>query len=457
MTTLLDPTDPRPARPHRTRPAHQPRAVADDGRRPRRRAGLVGRRRGACRSRTPTCSTGSARSARRSPRWPSCACATRGGWRSTTRSTRTCRARRSATARSASCCRTPPGCAPRARAPWWERTPGEDWTGLAAQLRPGRPPARRRPAVPLLEPRLRRARRAARARPRARRGRRSCATRCCCRSAWRAPRPGRTDAPRRAGPSTRGPTCCCPSRRRTRAPWPPPGSCGRRSATSRRFAAFLLGDTGDVLAADTLEEMADARRRRPVVGRLVGVRPGPAGRPRSATARSSATAGSMPGFLASVFVDRERGPRHRRAVQRHQRAGRHADAVTCTSSSGRPSPHVGEPWRPLTDVDPALLELVGSWYWGTSSYGLRLRADGLLELLGLLGTGRGSRFRPAATARSSGSTATTSGGAHRRPGRRSGRRARRRHLRLQPDAVRPGRAAARRRGRRRLARRPGLT
>ena len=39
------------------------------------------------------------------------------------------------------------------------------------------------------------------------------------------------------------------------------------------------------------------------------------------------------------------------------------------------------------------MELVGPWYWGTTSYGLRLRADGLLELIGLLGAGRGSRFR----------------------------------------------------------------
>jgi hypothetical protein len=37
---------------------------------------------------------------------------------------------------------------------------------------------------------------------------------------------------------------------------------------------------------------------------------------------------------------------------------------------------------------------VGTWYWGTYSYGLRLRSDGLLDLVGLLAAGRASRFRP---------------------------------------------------------------
>jgi CubicO group peptidase (beta-lactamase class C family) len=159
-----------------------------------------------------------------------------------------------------------------------------------------------------------------------------------------------------------------------------------------RFATFLLGDTGDVLSADTLEEMAT-----------------PAGVDPSSTGWSAyglglqvvrlgertlvGHGGSMPGFLASVFVDREEDL---------------GTVMLCNATSGLDNavtgdlhelvrtaePHVGEPWRPLTDVDPALLELVGSWYWGTSSYGLRLRSDGVLELVGLLGTGRGSRFRP---------------------------------------------------------------
>ena len=159
-----------------------------------------------------------------------------------------------------------------------------------------------------------------------------------------------------------------------------------------RFAAFLLGDTADVLSEDTLEEMAV-----------------PAGVDHSAPSWSAyglglqvvrsgdrvllGHGGSMPGFLASVFVDRE---------------AELGTVVLCNATSGldgtlvgdlheivrTAEPAVGPAWAPLAEVDPALLELVGSWYWGTYAYGLRLRADGLLELLGLLGAGRGSRFRP---------------------------------------------------------------
>lgn len=159
-----------------------------------------------------------------------------------------------------------------------------------------------------------------------------------------------------------------------------------------RFAAFLLGDTADVLHPDTLEEMTV-----------------PAGVDSSATSWSAyglglqvvrhddrtlvGHGGSMPGFLASVFVDRGEDL---------------GTVVLCNATSGLDStlvgelhalvrtaePHVGGAWTAAADVDAALLELVGPWFWGTSAYALRLRADGLLDLVGLLGAGRTSRFRP---------------------------------------------------------------
>jgi hypothetical protein len=56
-------------------------------------------------------------------------------------------------------------------------------------------------------------------------------------------------------------------------------------------------------------------------------------------------------------------------------------------------PRIPEPWRPLPEVDPALLELTGPWYWGTYAYGLRVVGDGGVELRPLRGQGRASRFR----------------------------------------------------------------
>lgn len=157
-----------------------------------------------------------------------------------------------------------------------------------------------------------------------------------------------------------------------------------------RLGAFLLGDTADVLSADTLEEMAQPS----------GVDPSAKGWSsyglglqvvRQGDRTLVGHGGSMPGFLASVFVDR---------------AEDLGTVVLCNATSGldgtlladlhstvrEHEPVLGAAWAP-GPPDPEAFSLVGVWYWGTYSYGLRLRADGLLELIGLLGAGRGSRFR----------------------------------------------------------------
>ena len=157
-----------------------------------------------------------------------------------------------------------------------------------------------------------------------------------------------------------------------------------------RFAAFLLGDTGDVLDPQTLEEMTQAS----------GVDPSAKGWSayglglqvvRLGEHTVVGHGGSMPGFLASVFVDR---------------ANDLGTVLLCNATSGldgtlvtdlheivrEAEPLVGEVWAPGL-VDEQALELVGPWYWGTYAYGLRLRADGLLVLMALLGAGRASRFR----------------------------------------------------------------
>ena len=159
-----------------------------------------------------------------------------------------------------------------------------------------------------------------------------------------------------------------------------------------RFAAFLLGDTADVLSSDTLEEMTVP----------AGVDPSAPGWStyglglqvvRMGDRTLVGHGGSMPGFLASVFVDR---------------AEDLGTVVLCNATSGldqtlvgdlhglvrSAEPHVPEAWHASATVDEALLALVGTWYWGPYAYGLRLQADGLLDLVGLAGAGRASRFRP---------------------------------------------------------------
>lgn len=170
----------------------------------------------------------------------------------------------------------------------------------------------------------------------------------------------------------------------------PAGQLWATLADLGRFAAFLLGDTGDVLAGTTLEEMAEP----------AGVDPSAKGWSayglglqviRLGEQALIGHGGSMPGFLASVFVDRS------------QDLG---TVVLCNATSGLDGalladlhatvrdaePAIGPVWTARTP-DPEAFSLVGVWYWGTYSYGLRLCGDGLLELVGLLGAGRASRFR----------------------------------------------------------------
>ncbi|MFJ4829663.1 serine hydrolase domain-containing protein [Streptomyces sp. NPDC088747] len=103
--------------------------------------------------------------------------------------------------------------------------------------------------------------------------------------------------------------------------------------------------------------------------------------------------GSLPGFLACLMV----------SVADDLAA---VVLANCTSGSAvstvaadlvrivaEAEPRIPEPWRPLPEVDRAVLELAGQWYWGTYAFGLRLEADGGLSLEPLSGTGRGARFR----------------------------------------------------------------
>jgi CubicO group peptidase (beta-lactamase class C family) len=158
-----------------------------------------------------------------------------------------------------------------------------------------------------------------------------------------------------------------------------------------RFAAFLLGDTGDVLDTATLEEMTVPAG---VDGSAVGWSAYGLGLQvvRVDDRTLVGHGGSMPGFLAGVFVDRE------------ERTG----AVSlCNSTTGvdplvfglladlrAAEPRIVDAWAPSTP--PVPLEHVGIWYWGPAAYLLRAVGEGTLHLGPMQGrAGRASRFRAA--------------------------------------------------------------
>jgi len=157
-----------------------------------------------------------------------------------------------------------------------------------------------------------------------------------------------------------------------------------------RFASFLLGDTGDVLSAATLEEMCD-----PAGGTLDDAEWSAYGLGVMVHAADGRVlvghGGSMPGFLAGIWVDRV------------EQVG--AVSLSNATSGGdvaligdllrtvrESEPSVVEPWQPLRSYDEPALALVGPWYWGPAAFAMTLRADGLLHLESLTSRGRASRF-----------------------------------------------------------------
>ncbi|MEV1292552.1 serine hydrolase domain-containing protein [Pseudonocardia sp. NPDC049635] len=158
-----------------------------------------------------------------------------------------------------------------------------------------------------------------------------------------------------------------------------------------RLGAFLLGDTSGVLAPSTVEEMtlpAGIDSSSPAwAGYGLGV--------QVLRVEGGATlvghGGSMPGFLAGLWVDREEGVgalamgNTTSGLDSGLAAGLLADVKAA-------EPRIVEAWAPEpSPVDPSLL---GPWFWGPSPYALRAIPGGMLHLGGLGRPGRSSRFRP---------------------------------------------------------------
>lgn len=162
-----------------------------------------------------------------------------------------------------------------------------------------------------------------------------------------------------------------------------------------RFAGLLAGGADGVLSANTVAEMREPRSA-----------------PESAAWESSyglgmqllrtpqrmlaGHTGSMPGFLCTLWVSVEDDIGA--VVLANTTSGiaigtLGADLVGIVAER---EPRIPEPWRPMPDLDPALLELVGPWFWGPTGYVLRLESDRHLQLSAISGKGsRDARFRPA--------------------------------------------------------------
>ncbi|MEV4915344.1 serine hydrolase domain-containing protein [Streptomyces tirandamycinicus] len=172
----------------------------------------------------------------------------------------------------------------------------------------------------------------------------------------------------------------------------PAGQLWATAADLGRFAAFLVQGDERVLGADSVREMRTAS-----VPSEPGEWDSTYGLGLQIVRRSGRTlighTGSLPGFVACLWADAEEGVAAvvlANATSGPLPAVVAADLVRIVVDA---EPRFPEPWRPMPEVDEALLNLTGAWYWGTSAFGLKLVADRGLELYPLSGHGRGSRFR----------------------------------------------------------------
>jgi CubicO group peptidase (beta-lactamase class C family) len=158
-----------------------------------------------------------------------------------------------------------------------------------------------------------------------------------------------------------------------------------------RFAAFLADGDDRVLSAESLREM-----RTPSVPPESGEWESLYGLGLQIVRRDGRTlvghGGSLPGFLAGLWVSADDGVAAvalANATSGPLTGVVAGDLVRIVADA---EPRIPAPWRPLPEVDQALLELTGPWYWGTYPYGLRLVADRGVELEPLRGACRKSRF-----------------------------------------------------------------
>jgi CubicO group peptidase (beta-lactamase class C family) len=144
-----------------------------------------------------------------------------------------------------------------------------------------------------------------------------------------------------------------------------------------RFAAFLAGDGSGVLGAESLEELAVPRSGTPDAGRTVTYGLGTRLIVTSSGRSLLGHTGSMPGFLAGLFVDRERRTAAvclANATQGLRCEGLPTDLLEELEAS---EPALPEVWRPTAELPPDVEQILGLWFWGTTPLELRWDRDEL--------------------------------------------------------------------------------
>jgi CubicO group peptidase (beta-lactamase class C family) len=147
----------------------------------------------------------------------------------------------------------------------------------------------------------------------------------------------------------------------------PAGQVWSTVADLARYAAFLASGHDDVLCGTTLTEMAV-----PQSGAHASAMASAHGLGLALTRGGSGVlvghTGSMPGFLAGLFVDPVR--RTGAVVVANATVGLRGEGlvVDLLETLERTEGTVPEPWRPSPGVPAAVRDILGVWHWGNSAY-----------------------------------------------------------------------------------------
>ncbi|MEV7883726.1 serine hydrolase domain-containing protein [Streptomyces sp. NPDC002817] len=174
----------------------------------------------------------------------------------------------------------------------------------------------------------------------------------------------------------------------------PAGQLWSTTGDLAKFAAFLAKGDDRVLGAETVREMRTPAAPAEAADVVDGATYGLGMQVQSRGGRLLVGhSGSLPGFLANLTIsvaDDVAAVVLTNCTSGPLLGSVGADLVRIVAEA---EPRIPEPWRPLPEVDAAVLELAGQWYWGTHAFALRLTTEGGVSLDPLSGIGRRSRFR----------------------------------------------------------------
>ncbi|AYN40461.1 class A beta-lactamase-related serine hydrolase [Streptomyces dangxiongensis] len=174
----------------------------------------------------------------------------------------------------------------------------------------------------------------------------------------------------------------------------PAGQLWSTTGDLARFASFLARGDDRVLSAESVREMRTPAAPTEAADVMDGATYGLGMQIQRRDGRLLVGhSGSLPGFLANLTISVEDDVAA--VVLANCTSGPllgavGADLVRIVAEA---EPRIPEPWRPLREVEPAVLELAGQWYWGPHAVAMRVTSDGLLVLAPLTGGGRRARFR----------------------------------------------------------------